>query len=106
MKLKVLKNLKGYSLNPVAYHAWIHSNQLQKSINKTVDVLTSREVLVKDKILTLNHENYDRIFKEKAAQLSYERDNISQLTRELRITAALLYKWYWYTLSFGIDFQI
>ena len=40
MKLKVLKNLKGYSLNPVAYHARTHSNQLQKSINKTADVLT------------------------------------------------------------------
>ena len=40
-----------------------------------------------------NRKNYDRIFKEKAVQLSYERDNISLLAKELGITAALLYKW-------------
>lgn len=40
-----------------------------------------------------NRKNYDRIFKEKAVQLSYERDNISQLAMELGITAPLLYKW-------------
>jgi transposase len=30
---------------------------------------------------------YDRAFKEKAVQLSYERHNISELARELGITA-------------------
>ena len=36
---------------------------------------------------------YDRVFKEKAVQLSYERHNISELARELGITAPHLYKW-------------
>jgi transposase len=36
---------------------------------------------------------YDRAFKEKAVQLSYERHNISELARELGITAPQLYKW-------------
>ena len=36
---------------------------------------------------------YDRVFKEKAVQLSYERQNISELARELGITAPQLYKW-------------
>ena len=36
---------------------------------------------------------YDRVFKEKAVQLSYERHNISELARELGITAPQLYKW-------------
>ncbi|WP_316633108.1 transposase [uncultured Flavobacterium sp.] len=40
-----------------------------------------------------NRKTYDRNFKEKAVQLSYERDNISQLANELGITAPLLYKW-------------
>lgn len=40
-----------------------------------------------------NRKTYDRNFKEKAVQLSYERDNISQLAKELGITAPLLYKW-------------
>jgi transposase len=35
---------------------------------------------------------YDRAFKEKAVQLSYERHNISELARELGITA-LSCKW-------------
>jgi transposase len=35
---------------------------------------------------------YDRVFKEKAVQLSYERHNISELTRELGVTAPQLYK--------------
>ena len=39
-----------------------------------------------------NRKNYDRIFEEKAVQLSYERDNISLLAKELGITDALLYK--------------
>ena len=33
---------------------------------------------------------YARVFKEKAVQLSYERHNISKLTRELGITAPQL----------------
>jgi transposase len=36
---------------------------------------------------------YDWVFKEKAVQLSYERHNISELARELGITAPQLYKW-------------
>jgi transposase len=36
---------------------------------------------------------YDKTFKEKAVQLSYERTNISELARELGITAPQLYKW-------------
>lgn len=36
---------------------------------------------------------YDSSFKVKAVQLSNERDNISELARELRIKASLLYKW-------------
>ena len=36
---------------------------------------------------------YDRTFKEKAVQLSYERTNISELARELDISAPQLYKW-------------
>lgn len=38
-------------------------------------------------------KSYDRAFKEKAVQLSYERHNISELARELGITAPQLYKW-------------
>ena len=36
---------------------------------------------------------YDRVFKEKAVQLSYERHNISELARELGINAPQLYNW-------------
>ena len=36
---------------------------------------------------------YDKAFKEKAVQLSYERTNILELVRELRVTAPQLYKW-------------
>ena len=36
---------------------------------------------------------YDKTFKEKAVQLSYDRTNISELARELGITAPQLYKW-------------
>jgi transposase len=36
---------------------------------------------------------YDRVFKEKAVQLSYKRHKISELARELGITAPQLYKW-------------
>jgi transposase len=36
---------------------------------------------------------YDKDFKEKAVQLSYDRHNISELSRELGITAPQLYKW-------------
>ena len=36
---------------------------------------------------------YDKAFKEKAVQLSYDRKNISELSRELGITAPQLYKW-------------
>ncbi len=36
---------------------------------------------------------YDRAFKKKAVQLSYERTNVSELARELGVTAPQLYKW-------------
>lgn len=36
---------------------------------------------------------YDKAFKEKAVQLSYDRANVSELARELGITAPQLYKW-------------
>ena len=36
---------------------------------------------------------YDKAFKEKAVQLSYERTNISELASELGVTAPQLYKW-------------
>ena len=36
---------------------------------------------------------YSSDFKVKAVELSFERNNISELTRELGITASLLYKW-------------
>ena len=35
---------------------------------------------------------YDRAFKEKSVQLSYERNNLSELIRELGVTAPQLYK--------------
>ena len=35
---------------------------------------------------------YDKAFKEKAVQLSYERTNVSELARELGVTAPQLYK--------------
>lgn len=38
-------------------------------------------------------KTYDRVFKEQAVQLSFERNNVSELARELGITAPLLYKW-------------
>ncbi|UFH34427.1 transposase [Flavobacterium acetivorans] len=36
---------------------------------------------------------YDSSFKEQAVQLSYDRTNVSELARELGITAPQLYKW-------------
>ncbi|RTZ06084.1 hypothetical protein EKL98_06090 [Flavobacterium bomense] len=36
---------------------------------------------------------YDRAFKEKAVQLSYDRHKISELARELEVTAPQLYRW-------------
>jgi transposase len=36
---------------------------------------------------------YDKAFKEKAVQLGYERTNVSELARELGVTAPQLYKW-------------
>lgn len=44
---------------------------------------------------------YDRAFKEKAVQLSYQRHNISQLARELGITAPQLHKWRKESEEFG-----
>ncbi|MFV8271292.1 transposase [Flavobacterium sp. GT2N3] len=36
---------------------------------------------------------YDKAFKEKAVQLSYERTNLSKLAREFGVGAPQLYKW-------------
>ncbi|MFV8337340.1 IS3 family transposase [Flavobacterium sp. RSP29] len=36
---------------------------------------------------------YDKAFKEKAVQLSYERTNVSEMARELGVTAPQLHKW-------------
>lgn len=36
---------------------------------------------------------YDKAFKEKSVQLSYDRTNILEIARELGITAPQLYKW-------------
>jgi transposase len=36
---------------------------------------------------------YDRSFKERAVQMSYERDNITALSVELGISVECLYKW-------------
>jgi len=45
---------------------------------------------------------YDRAFKEKVVQLSYERHNISALARELNVKAPQLYKWRKEVEEFGI----
>ena len=39
------------------------------------------------------HKIYDKAFKEKAVQLSYERTNLSELARYLGVSAPQLYKW-------------
>ena len=44
---------------------------------------------------------YDRAFKEKAVELSLQRINVSELARELGITAPQLYKWKKEHLEFG-----
>ncbi len=36
---------------------------------------------------------YDRVFKERAVKMSYERDSVKALAAELGITAERLYKW-------------
>lgn len=46
---------------------------------------------------------YDPAFKKKAVQLSNERDNISELARELGIKVMLLYKWRKEYEEFGED---
>lgn len=37
--------------------------------------------------------HYDKLFKENAVKLSYERKNVSELARELGISPMLLYRW-------------
>lgn len=44
---------------------------------------------------------YDRIFKERAVELSKNRKNLSELARELGISAAQLYKWRKESEEFG-----
>ena len=38
-------------------------------------------------------KHYDRSFKERAVKLSYERDSIKDLARELGVSSERLYKW-------------
>jgi transposase len=44
---------------------------------------------------------YDKAFKEKAVQLSYDRTNISELGRKLGVIATQLYKWRKESEEFG-----
>ncbi|MEZ7500431.1 transposase [Flavobacterium sp. Arc3] len=44
---------------------------------------------------------YDKAFKDKAVQLSYDRTNVSELVRELGVTAPQLYKWRKESEEFG-----
>ena len=46
-------------------------------------------------------KKYDRIFKERAVELSKNRKNLSELARELGISAAQLYKWRKESEEFG-----
>ncbi|WP_338410642.1 hypothetical protein [uncultured Flavobacterium sp.] len=39
------------------------------------------------------HKIYDKAFKKKADQLSYDRANISEFSRELAIAVPQLYNW-------------
>jgi len=41
----------------------------------------------------VTRRKYDRSFKERAVEMSYERDNIKTLASELGITAERIYKW-------------
>lgn len=45
---------------------------------------------------------YDKAFKEKSVQLSYYRTNVSELARELGVTAPQLYKWRKEFEEFGV----
>jgi len=40
-----------------------------------------------------NRMHYDRKFKENAVKLSYQRDNLNDLARELGIRTELVYRW-------------
>lgn len=46
-------------------------------------------------------KKYDRTFKERAVELSKDRKNVSELARELGISAAQLYKWRKESEAFG-----
>jgi len=43
--------------------------------------------------MTKIRKKYDRTFKERAVELSKDRKKISELARELGVSAAQLYKW-------------
>lgn len=51
--------------------------------------------------MTKNRKKYDRTFKERAVSLSKDRKNISELARELGVSAAQLYKWRKESEEFG-----
>lgn len=51
--------------------------------------------------MTIIRKKYDRTFKERAVELSKDRKNISELARELGVSAAQLYKWRKESEDFG-----
>lgn len=51
--------------------------------------------------MTKIRKKYDRTFKERAVELSKDRKNISELARELGVSAAQLYKWRKESEDFG-----
>ncbi|MEN5197501.1 transposase [Sphingobacterium faecium] len=51
--------------------------------------------------MTKIRKKYDRTFKERAVELSKDRKNISELARELGLSAAQLYKWRKESEDFG-----
>jgi len=51
--------------------------------------------------MTKVRKKYDRVFKERAVELIKNRKNLSELARELGISAAQLYKWRKESVEFG-----
>lgn len=51
--------------------------------------------------MTKKLKTYDPIFKERAVLLSYKRDSIVQVEKELEISSSLLYKWRQQYIKFG-----
>ncbi|MBP3942284.1 transposase [Sphingobacteriaceae bacterium WQ 2009] len=51
--------------------------------------------------MTKVRKKYDRVFKDRAVELIKHRENLSELGRELGISAAQLYKWRKESAEFG-----